>query len=490
MAARSVRFALAVLLAACFQPSYSDQTRCSAAMECPPGRMCVNGFCHASSISDAPLGGPDGPMDGPDGPMDGPDAPPDAPDGGGSLKITITKTGATAATGTFTYIAASTPTQCAAGCPGVTVNVPPDTIVMIAADAASGSYFLGYGAPCPGPARLCMFAPTQSVALAPRYERIDRNLMFVTSKTFDFPNSGTGLAAADALCRAAASQSGLAGTYVAILSDDVTGAAARLVKDGTTARGFVRLDGLPIADTVSNLLVEHRLWYPVAFDEHGTLALRYAWNGTNLDGSPSGAAADCSSWTDSGGTGLESHTGSNLVAPFTENCSMPRPVVCAGVDHGAAVNAPVVTPGKLVFVTSSGWMGSGGLAAAAALCSAEQPEGHATMPLLATTSAAAAILDSAQLYVRPDGVPVGTGAELASSALRTGIWVHGDGSAAGLAVVWTGSDDPTNAATDNCVGWSSSGFLGVAGTPVAGPEWWSSTSEPCSQFNSVYCIEP
>jgi hypothetical protein len=473
-----VRAALLLTLAACFNPVYSDQTRCGADMACPAGRTCVDGQCRIGpGLADAPPNAMDAPLDGPDAPS--------------GIMVTITKTGATAANGAFTYLANSLPMTCDAGCASVTLNVDPGTIVMLTAAAASGSYFQGFGAPCPGPARFCMFNATQSVELGPRYERINNNLMFVTSKTYDFPGAGTGLAGADNLCRAAATEAGLAGTYVAVLSDDVTAAPGRLVKGTMYARGFVRLDGKPIADTASNLLVEHRVWYPIAFDEHGTLALRFAWNGSNSDGSPNGPGGDCNGWSSTAGTGIESHTGGNVAAPFTESCAMARPVVCAGVDRGAPVTAPVVVPGKLIFVTSSHWMGSAGLTAAAALCTAEQPAGHATMPLLATTTAASAILDMDQLYVRPDGVPIGTGAELAAGALRAGIWVHGDGSMAGNELVWTGSDDFTHPGSDgNCTAWSQAGFTGITGIPVAGTEWWVASGEGCETPNSIYCVEP
>ena len=36
---------LAALLSGCFNPSYSDDTLCSSAGDCPPGRTCIGGFC-------------------------------------------------------------------------------------------------------------------------------------------------------------------------------------------------------------------------------------------------------------------------------------------------------------------------------------------------------------------------------------------------------------------------------------------------------------
>ena len=88
------------------------------------------------------------------------------------------------------------------------------------------------------------------------------NVIFVTS-TFVNGNLG-GLAGADATCQTAAQGASLPGTFIAYLSTSTISAASRV----QNARGWVRTDGLPVADTGADLAAGS-LFYPIALDQKG-----------------------------------------------------------------------------------------------------------------------------------------------------------------------------------------------------------------------------
>jgi hypothetical protein len=89
------------------------------------------------------------------------------------------------------------------------------------------------------------------------------NLVFVTSQHVIAGQLGS-LAAADARCNDAAGGAGLPGHYVAWLSTSKTSAIDRLAG----ARGWVRPDGRPFADTPADIAAG-RIWYPASIDENG-----------------------------------------------------------------------------------------------------------------------------------------------------------------------------------------------------------------------------
>src|SRR5262249_39285202 len=194
----------------------------------------------------------------------------------------------------------------------------------------------GFAGPCSPPSGTCQFQPTGPVSLAAHFENIDHNLVFVTSEPL--PSTGGGLQAADRFCADRAAAGPLSGTFVAILSDSTTAVVNRL----RTARGFVRLDGLAIADTIAQLVMQHRLWYPILFDEYGNAVKGDAWYGSDQNGQPLTADLNCASWTVSG-TGVAASTAGNLGALYIYNCTEPHPIFCAMVDRTAPVSQSVIS---------------------------------------------------------------------------------------------------------------------------------------------------
>lgn len=115
--------------------------------------------------------------------------------------------------------------------------------------------------------------------------------------------SATGLAAGDAICQARAAAAGLAGTFVAWLSDATHAAADRIAANGP----WVRVDGVPLAASLEDLL-DGRLITSLSVTETGEHvdAASAVWTGTTAAGLAS-AAADCDGWRSAGPTVMGSY---------------------------------------------------------------------------------------------------------------------------------------------------------------------------------------
>ena len=102
----------------------------------------------------------------------------------------------------------------------------------------------------------------------------------------------TGLAAADAVCRAEAVQAGLPepDSFKAWLSTDETNAIDRLEGRGP----WVRLDGIPVAANNAEL-VSGEVFGPITLQANGDHTFRATWTGTNISGLS--APSNCDGWT-------------------------------------------------------------------------------------------------------------------------------------------------------------------------------------------------
>jgi len=131
----------------------------------------------------------------------------------------------------------------AIACPGTcSAELPAGTMVALTASTGLVGGFDGYSGDCAG--ATCTVAMTAPRAVGTAFSA--KNIVFVTS-TLSTPGNIGSLAAADAICTARAQAAALPGAYVAWLSSTVTSAKARL----GSARGWVRVDGMPVADTVA-----------------------------------------------------------------------------------------------------------------------------------------------------------------------------------------------------------------------------------------------
>src|SRR5215211_2458302 len=119
----------------------------------------------------------------------------------------------------------------------------------------------------------------------------DANVVFLTSSQVA-PGALGGLTGADDLCAQMALSGGLDGRYVAWLSTPTEHAIDRLAG----ARGWVRRDGLPFADTTSDIAAG-KIFYPPSLDEAGTETYARVATGTDGMGHTLGFMTDCGEWT-------------------------------------------------------------------------------------------------------------------------------------------------------------------------------------------------
>jgi hypothetical protein len=437
---------------------------------------------------------------------------------GGTATVTVTATGvyrltiAKAGTGTGTVTTTTGGITCGATCSAL---FAPGTMVTVQARTTngSGSFFSGYsGGGCSGPLRDCTVTITAATTVTATFSPMNNNLIFTTSTAFA-TNLGSA-AAYDAQCNTVASAAGIndaaGASYVAVTSDAATlvsnPAAPANGRLGASARGWVRMDGLPFADSQASLFSfsNAAVFNPIRFDETGAAPNALAQTGAGSDGSTA-ASENCANFTSTnvsmtmvGGT---SESGpSAWIFGTGARCSFTYRLICMGKAKTAAV-APVVTSGRKIWVTN-GAFAVGGAMTPNQLCQAQSPAGVTTAAaLVATTSqSAASLLDMSMNYVRVDGTLVGSGALISGGGtLASGIWQSGDGvyRPIGSARVWTGAATLTATGTlaGTCGNWADTTQTGglQGWYQVDDSRWWTFTSDACNDTSgtegSLYCVQ-
>ncbi|MEM6954085.1 MAG: hypothetical protein AAF645_00310 [Myxococcota bacterium] len=324
------------------------------------------------------------------------------------------------------------------------------------------------------------------------------NRVFVSSQTFAM-NLG-GVAPYDAACNDLARAAGLEdeseSNFIAWMSDRSSSAASRLGE----ARGFVRVNGEAFADE----LLASEVFRAVLLDESGASVPleEVVATGTNPDGTSStGTTGNCDNWSDlslsSAATTGRADGGSRAwTSRGRSTCSIARRIYCLENVHVREL-VPERETGRLIYLTNEDFDPGGSLSPAEA-CDASKPDGAGDVaPLLATTGTAASnVLADAVTYVRPDGIAVGTGAQLRAGEWQTGAWQEGNGAYTNeLRRVWTGSERIDLPADAACEDWTTDsreirGSYGFPDSPVNGA-FWTLQTRRCvsSQDLRLYCVE-
>jgi hypothetical protein len=325
------------------------------------------------------------------------------------------------------------------------------------------------------------------------------NFVFVTSSVTEIGSIGN-LSGADEFCQARADAAGLPGTYVAWLSASTGNARDRL----GTARGWVRPDGQPVADTVDDI-VAGAMFYLPQLDEYGApVTLTEVVTGTLMNGTV--APQTCGDWTSTAryaqagrpDAGMPGWTDAFVALP----CTSSLPLYCFGVDRVALVRPASVT-GRRAFVTSGTWASGGGLASADAACQAEADAAPATaggtyLALLGTdTASPISRFDTSGLpWQRVDGVfLVERAVDLASSDLAAPFDVTATGAHA-LSFVLTSAGAPDQIGVQTCKNWQSTAKADMwhyGASTILGPEFYDdlqgSGGAYCSGGGRLYCLE-
>lgn len=312
------------------------------------------------------------------------------------------------------------------------------------------------------------------------------NVAFVSSQTV----VGAALDAegGDALCTDLAAAAGLEGDYRAWFPSPDASAAARL----EDARGWVRTDGLPFADRVSDI-ESGTLWYPLALDETGEhlqnvrVGTGTAANGTS--GQVCGAADGVVT------IGESASVSGSWTSVGIQGCDAAVHVYCFGVDNDAAVQAEVQT-GRRAFVSSSMFAGSSGLAAFDEACEADAAAADLQGDFLAFVpqsfmSALSRFDLAGEPWINLHGQRIWPTADGLTNAgpLETGVSTFADGTPASVAL-WTGASQPSANNGLNCSNWLMPGFNAQHSRSGLTVEWFALPgTEPCMTEKHVLCFE-
>ncbi len=370
--------------------------------------------------------------------------------------------------------------------------------------------FVRWGGACTGAGTNCQLdlsgdAMVHAVFLAANY-------VFATST--DYAAVGLTLAGADAECAARAADAGLPGTYVAWLSTSGVDAASRL----GSARGWVRTDGRPFADSVAGFTAENRILYPPRLDEWGSPIQRTeVITGTRSDGRGD-LGYNCSDWTSTTDVLI---FGSATAGPM--NWTVAGGTWCAPGFRGHlyCFGTDAATPlamspgiGRIGFLSQPISPGAG-IVALDAQCATEAAAASlpGTFKALVATSTASAVsrFDLGKgPWIRTDGVAiVSAAADIANKELLAPIAVGADGAYRVDDRVWTGAKSPysVGTASTTCSDWTDgsatgSGAFGFpAETEGPSPAYKSGTgffsvqslssiyTMGCNTLAAVYCLQ-
>ncbi len=317
------------------------------------------------------------------------------------------------------------------------------------------------------------------------------NVVFVTSSQIMLGHS---TAAADTSCNTLAQSAGLPGHYVAWLSTSQVEAKARL----GSARGWVRPDGKPFADTVSDI-VAGKIFYPATFDESGATvpldtAIATGTSAAGVDVQGEDCGDDVAAGSSSIVTGFADAGAPAWTAASSESCGLAH-VYCFGSDNVAAVSPPAPPTGSLLaFVSTPIAIGTGSSGLDAS-CTA-QAHAHGLGGGSAFVAAVATSLQSIRTHVgdtplepwvRLDGVATTTDFTTFDAPLDVDV----TGAYVSMSVL-TGATGGGVMGSKDCTNWTVSTSVGSA---VFGVPMRSSSAAinagvaSCSDPATFYCMQ-
>jgi hypothetical protein len=260
------------------------------------------------------------------------------------------------------------------------------------------------------------------------------------------------------------------GTFVAWLSTSTTDAISRL----GSARGWVRPDGLPFADTTADLAKGH-VFYPPQIDELGEFVYDpyvRTFTGTYVDGTR--APNTCRDWTSvnqddlaevgSGQAGGESWT--DFWDATTFPCSAGQHLYCFQVDHQKPATVTPPQSARLSFVSSTLISVTGGVAAGDAACvkdgaAASLPGTYKALMGTSKFSPISRFNVNGAPWVRVDGVPIHL------AYLAAPMDLHADGSLYDEYVFVGAADALGNTGDFSCDDWTSTDPQGILAVGMA-----------------------
>ena len=372
------------------------------------------------------------------------------------------------------------------------------TEVTLTALADNDSVFMGFSGACSG-TDPCDLVLTEDTTVEATFEVYEPNLVFVTSVEVAPMHIG-GLDGADQICADAATDAGLAGTYVAWLSTADVDARDRL----EDARGWVRTDGGPFADTVDDL-TSRIDFYPPRRDEYGNdVEGAPIVTGTSADGTGPFHSTFCADWTDDDGGLVGGGSADAGAGAWTQiwsyTCDTPRHLLCFGIDRDMPLQASPVA-GRTAFVSTAEFAATDGRDAFDEACQDEADDAGLPGTFLAavatsTDSIASRFDTDGMRWVRPDGVAVVPTADDLTTLehLSAPILQTADGTRLWGERVWTGATSATalGAGEDACGDWADADIGSGWSALVTESAYWTTADgrRSCdTPLTHVYCFE-
>lgn len=368
-----------------------------------------------------------------------------------------------------------------------------DGVVALRSHPLDGWQLASWSPTC-GDAPTCVLDDPAITAITVRFERaaITANRVFVTRAQMNGDLGGR--AGADLLCRDTAVGAGVTGTFRAFLSTSSQAAIDVLVG----SRGWVRLDGAPVFDTIADL-TSGRHPFPIVLDENSLPYSERVWTGSNADGTAAGQM--CNDWTAStGATGIQgfsSQVGADAIDDQGDvACDQLRSLYCFEVGRTLAPPAVARVPiGRYIFTTESAFsLGPNGLARADALCAHEAaaaglPGEYTAMLATSTESIRDRLGDLSGPWRRPDDVIVAVDELGATGLLRVPFLVSAGGAAV-IDQVFLGADDLISRGTQTCGDWEvTSGNARAGSNDNTDLAHMFTRTQPCSSARRLACLQ-
>ncbi len=388
---------------------------------------------------------------------------------------------------------------CGVSCIATTSVLPYGQYMLSGVVDGGTNVVLGWPQGCSGTASSCMVSvdadKTFVVVFGP-----PSNYVFALSLDVA-PGALGGVGGADTRCQNAASAAGLpdAASFRAWLSTSSINARDRL----GTARGWVRPDGLPVADAVTSFAsATGSMWFPPSLTAD---KLSSPWNGavtgTKADGTLN-AAASCGDFASTSGSTMTGLLGGGFPEwteyIYTQNCSDTfLAIYCFGTGKTTTLTLPTIA-GRKAFVTANP-LGPPAGSFVSTLDTACQTAGGAATYKAFVSPGAMSVQSrfdlTKQLWVRPDGVPIAfdlprlftsMGGPLVPLAFdQNGMAVSGQ--------TWTGSIDPSQVSDADCSDWTMTTANTLGGNLVkatsANGTPFKEFSIPCNSSQAVLCLD-
>jgi hypothetical protein len=323
------------------------------------------------------------------------------------------------------------------------------------------------------------------------------NRAFITDDVI-FGDFG-GLAGADAHCMMQAQAAGLPGQFIALLSTSTVNAKDRIAG----SRGWVRTDGVPLADLSTDFFLDGHLLVPFNVDATGGGPPPYSdvWTGTTNDGTYDAVNGACSDWTSQVGMGeVGFHDRSIPFATTTSfyDCASPSHLYCLEVGHNAPV-APTRTNDRFAFM-STYTTSDIGLAGFDAQCQADATAAGLPGTYLAavgtTTQTARSRFATNSPWQRVDGTRVSKSGDAMFDGTRLVGFIDQKANGTALtdatyviAVRTGGRPDVLPTATCNDWTTTTGNFDGGTMNSVGFDEFWGMALIPCNVTVRTLCLQ-